>query len=53
VGDIRTMTFQGADDTGQLPAEENRIYFATEAEARQAGFRDTHEPEASSGSGNS
>jgi len=52
VGDIRTMTFQGADDTGQLPAEENRIYFATEAEARQAGFRDTHEPEASSGSGN-
>jgi hypothetical protein len=53
VGDIHTMTYQGADDTASLPAEENRIYFATEAEARQAGFRDAHEPESSSGSGNS
>jgi hypothetical protein len=53
VGDIHTMTYQGADDTTSLPAEENRIYFATEAEARQAGFRDAHEPESSSGSGNS
>ena len=53
VGDIHTMTYQGADDTTSLPAEENRIYFATEAEARQAGFRGAHEPGASSGSGNS
>jgi len=53
VGNIHTMTFQGADDTAPLPAEENRIYFATEAEARQAGFRGAHEPGASSGSGNS
>ena len=50
VGNIHTMTFQGADDKAPLPAEENRIYFATEAEARQAGFRDAHEPEATSGS---
>ncbi len=52
VGNIHTMTFQGADDTAPLPAEENRIYFATEAEARQAGFRGAHEPGASSGSAN-
>ena len=50
VGNIHTMTFQGADDTAPLPAEENRIYFTTEAEARQAGFHEAHEPEASSGS---
>jgi hypothetical protein len=52
VGNITTMTYQGADDTSPLPAEESRIYFASEAEARQAGFRDAHEPGASSGSGN-
>jgi hypothetical protein len=50
VGNIHTMVFHSADDTAPLPAEENRIYFATEAEAPQAGFRGAHEPEASSGS---
>ncbi len=53
VGNIHTMVFHSADDAGPLPAEENRIYFATEAEARQAGFREAHEPEAPSGSSNS
>lgn len=53
VGNIHTMVFHSADDAGPLPAEENRIYFTTEAEARQAGFREAHEPETSSGSSNS
>lgn len=38
IGNIRTMVYHEADAEG-LPAEENRIYFATEEEARAAGFR--------------
>jgi len=38
IGNIRTMVYHDADDT-DLPAEENRIYFASEDEAREAGFR--------------
>lgn len=46
IGNIRTMIFHPADDASHLPSEENRIYFATEAEARQAGYRLAREPEA-------
>lgn len=38
IGNIRTMVYHEADAEG-LPAEENRIYFASEDEARDAGFR--------------
>lgn len=38
IGNIRTMIFHDAD-ADNLPAEENRIYFASEAEARAAGYR--------------
>ena len=38
IGNIRTMVYHDADAEG-LPTEENRIYFASEEEARQAGFR--------------
>ncbi len=37
IGNIRTMVYHDADDT-DLPAEENRIYFASEEEARDAGY---------------
>jgi hypothetical protein len=52
VGNIHTMIFQAADDADHLPAEENRMYFSTEDEARQAGYHQAQEPEASSGSNN-
>jgi hypothetical protein len=38
IGNIRTMVYHDADDP-DLPGEENRIYFASEDEAREAGFR--------------
>lgn len=45
IGNVRTMIFRSADDTGFLPAEENRIYFASESAAREAGYRMAREPE--------
>jgi hypothetical protein len=53
VGNIRTMVYHDAD-AERLPAEENRIYFASEEEAREAGFfrdRDEVSPTAESGAG--
>jgi hypothetical protein len=38
IGNIHTMIYHEAD-ADDLPAEENRIYFASEAEARLAGYR--------------
>jgi hypothetical protein len=38
IGNIRTMVYHEAADD-DLPAEENRIYFVSEDEARQAGYR--------------
>ncbi len=38
VGNIRTMVYHDADDDQELPAEENRIYFASETEAQEAGY---------------
>ena len=38
IGNIRTMIYHEAADD-DLPAEENRIYFVSEDEARQAGYR--------------
>lgn len=38
IGNIRTMIYHEADDAN-LPAEENRIYFASEEEAQEAGYR--------------
>jgi hypothetical protein len=38
VGNIRTMIYHHAD-ADNLPAEDNRVYFASEAEARTAGYR--------------
>lgn len=38
IGNIRTMVYHERDDEN-LPAEENRIYFASEDEAREAGYR--------------
>ena len=43
IGNIHTMVFHDADDAGHLPSEENRIYFASEDEARQAGYRYSRE----------
>lgn len=43
IGNIHTMVFHKADDTAHLPAEENRIYFLSEDEARQAGYRYSRE----------
>lgn len=43
IGNIHTMVFHDADDTAHLPAEENRIYFLSEDEARQAGYRYSRE----------
>ena len=45
VGNIHTMIFHEADDVNHLPNEENRIYFASADEARQAGYRLAREPE--------
>jgi len=39
VGNIHTMIFHDATDRTHLPAEENRVYFASEDEAREAGYR--------------
>lgn len=52
IGNIRTMVYHEADDEN-LPAEENRIYFASEDEAREAGYRRDREdaPAASSEAG--
>lgn len=52
IGNIRTMVYHEADAEG-LPAEENRIYFTSEQDAREAGFRrdrDEVSPAAESGS---
>lgn len=38
IGNIRTMVYHERDGDN-LPAEENRIYFASEDEARTAGYR--------------
>lgn len=38
VGNIHTMVYHDATDRN-LPSEENRVYFANEAEARAQGFR--------------
>lgn len=38
IGNIRTMVYHERDDEN-LPAEENRIYFASEEEAHTAGYR--------------
>ncbi len=43
IGNIHTMVFHDSDDRGHLPAEENRIYFSSEDEARQAGYRYSRE----------
>lgn len=51
IGNIRTMLYHAAG-TYNLPAEENRIYFVSEDEARAAGYRRVHDeapvPEAES-----
>lgn len=56
IGNIRTMVFHEADADG-LPAEENRIYFPSEADALEAGYhrdRDEVSPptESNSATGN-
>lgn len=38
IGNIRTMVYHERDDEN-LPAEENRIYFASEEEAHERGYR--------------
>jgi len=48
IGNIHTMIFHDASDVNHLPSEENRIYFSSEAEAREAGYRQAREPEGSS-----
>jgi hypothetical protein len=37
VGNIRTLAYHFSDDAN-LPDEDNRVYFSSEEEARQAGF---------------
>lgn len=39
VGNIHTMIYHDGSDTEHLPGEDNRVYFATEQEARAAGYR--------------
>ncbi len=39
VGNMHTMVYHDARDEQHLPAEENRIYFASEEEAREMGYR--------------
>lgn len=39
VGNMHTMIYHDATDEEHLPAEENRVYFASQDEARAAGFR--------------
>jgi hypothetical protein len=38
VGNIRTLVYHDVSDDQELPAEENRIYFASETEAQEAGY---------------
>jgi hypothetical protein len=38
VGNIRTMVYHYVSDDQELPSEENRIYFASETEAQEAGY---------------
>ena len=38
VGNIRTMEYQDATRDQELPSEDNRIYFANESEALEAGY---------------
>jgi hypothetical protein len=38
VGNIRTMVYHDVNDDQELPAEEHRIYFASETEALEAGY---------------
>lgn len=38
IGDIKTMIYHEAN-AENLPAEQNRVYFASEDEAREAGYR--------------
>ncbi len=38
VGNIRTMVYHDVSDDQELPGEENRIYFASETEALEAGY---------------
>jgi hypothetical protein len=39
VGNMHTMVYHEASDLQHLPVEENRIYFTTEEEAREMGYR--------------
>lgn len=39
VGNIHTMIYHDADEEDHLPAEENRVYFGSEAEAEASGYR--------------
>jgi hypothetical protein len=39
VGNMHTMVYHEASDMRHLPVEENRIYFTTEEEAREMGYR--------------
>jgi len=38
IGNIRTMVYHDVSDDQELPSEENRIYFASETEAQEAGY---------------
>lgn len=49
VGNIHTMVYHDRDDEN-LPAEENRIYFASEDEAREQGYRRDRADVSASGS---
>ncbi|MFI5273240.1 MAG: hypothetical protein ACHQ4H_09450 [Ktedonobacterales bacterium] len=48
IGDIKTMIYHQSDGDN-LPAEQNRIYFASEDEAHDAGFRRDRDEVAASG----
>ncbi|MGH2516551.1 MAG: hypothetical protein ACRDHP_12925 [Ktedonobacterales bacterium] len=48
IGNIHTMVFHEAD-AGDLPAKGNRIYFGSEEEARDAGFRRARDEVSSGG----
>lgn len=48
VGNIHTMVYHAAD-ADDLPAEENRIYFASEDEAHDAGYRRARDEVSSGG----
>jgi hypothetical protein len=42
-GNVETLVYYDATDLDHLPSEENRIYFASETEAREAGYRPAEE----------